>query len=95
MAEKMQANDIIVIKNEAVAKAKTKDYANLLKILKLANARVLFVFCGQHKNAVRSARNIKKVEAKLFNQVSVSDIMVAKKIIFCETAANKLLGGKK
>lgn len=95
LAEKMQGNDIIVVSNAAVEKAKTKDFANLLKLLKLTGKRVLFVFCKKHAKAVLATRNIAKADAKLFNQVSVSDIMLAKKIIFCENAINTMLGGKK
>lgn len=95
LADKMTNKDIIVVSNDAVAKAKTKDFANLLKLLKLTGKRVLFVFCPKHAQAIKATRNINKAASKLVSQVSVSDILVANKMILCENAANNLLGGKK
>ncbi len=91
----VRAKDLIVLDNAAVEKAKTKDFANLIKILKLKNTRVLFIFCEKHAKAIKFVRNMNKVEAKLANQVSAYDILKAKKVIFCANAANKILGGKK
>lgn len=91
----VRAKDLIVLDNAAVEKAKTKDFANLIKILKLKNTRVLFIFCEKHAKAIKFVRNMNKVEAKVANQVSAYDILKAKKVIFCANAANKILGGKK
>lgn len=91
----VRAKDLIVLDNAAVEKAKTKDFAKLLKTLKLNDKRVLFIFCEKHAKALKFVRNMKKVEAKLVNQVSAYDILKAKKVIFCANAANKILGGKK
>lgn len=87
--------DIIVVDDAAIKKAKTKDFATLLKTLKINDKRVLFAFCDANKNAIKFTRNIKNAEAKLVNQVSAYDILKAKKIIFCAKAANEILGGKK
>lgn len=70
----VRAKDIIVLDNGAVEKAKTKDFAKLLKLLK-ANKNVLFVFCEKHEKALKYVRNIKNVQAKLVNQVSAYDIL--------------------
>lgn len=91
----VRAKDIIVLDNAAVEKAKTKDFASLIKNLKLKNTRMLFVFCEKHAKAIKFVRNMNKVEAKLATQVSAYDILKAKKVIFCANAANKILGGKK
>lgn len=91
----VRVKDLIVLDNAAVEKAKTKDFAKLLKTLKLTDTRVLFVFCEKHAKAIKCVRNMKKVEAKLATQVSAYDILKAKKVIFCANAANKILGGKK
>ncbi|XQP55733.1 MAG: 50S ribosomal protein L4 [Mycoplasmoidaceae bacterium] len=89
-----RVKDIIILDNAAVEKAKTKDYAKLLKTLKIADKRILFVFCPKHKKAIMSTRNINKADAKLVEQVSVVDILKAKKLIFCANAAKAMLGGK-
>ncbi len=95
LADKMQNDNIIVLSNAAVEKAKTRDFAKLLKLLKLNGKRVLFLFCAKHANAVKATRNIAKANAKFAKQVSVGDILLANKILLCENAANGLLGGKK
>ncbi|XQP55462.1 MAG: 50S ribosomal protein L4 [Mycoplasmoidaceae bacterium] len=87
--------DIFVVDDAAVKKAKTKDFAKLMKLLKIDGKRVLFGFCHADKNAIKFTRNIKNADAKLVNQVSAYDILRAKKIIFCAKAANEILGGKK
>ena len=90
----VRAKDIIVLDNAAVEKAKTKDFTKLRKLLKLNDKRVLFVFCPKHKKAIMCTRNMNKADAKLVNQVSVVDILKAKKVIMCANAANTMLGGK-
>ncbi|MCQ2957224.1 MAG: 50S ribosomal protein L4 [Mycoplasmoidaceae bacterium] len=89
-----RVKDIIILDNAAVEKAKTKDYAKLLKTLKITDKRTLFVFCPKHKKAIMFTRNINKADAKLVEQVSVVDILKAKKLIFCANAAKAMLGGK-
>lgn len=91
----IRVKDIYVVDDAAVKKAKTKDFVKLLKLLKIADQRILFAFCHADKNAIKFTRNIKKAEAKLVNQVSAYDILKAKKIVFCAKAANEILGGKK
>lgn len=89
-----RTKDIFVVDDAAVKKAKTKDFAKLMKALKINNHRVLFGFCHADKNAIKFTRNINKAETKLINQISAYDILKAKKIIFCAKAANEILGGK-
>lgn len=90
----VRAKDIIVLDNAAVEKAKAKDFSKFRKLLKLCDKRILFVFCPKHKKAVMHTRNMNKADAKLVNQVSVVDILRAKKVIMCANAANTILGGK-
>lgn len=95
---KIKANQIVLLK-DGIAKATTKDFANLIKLLKAKNTRVLFVFNNEEKKNVKFAQNINKVDAKLANQVSVLDLLKAKKVIFqakgFEACTKKLLGGNK
>ena len=91
----IRAKDIIVLDMNAITKAKTKDFAKLLKLLKLTDTRVLFVFCDKCGSAIKHVRNMKKVDVKKYNQISAYDILRAKKVIFCSSAAEKVLGGKK
>ena len=65
-----------------------------IKNLKLVGARVLFVLCDKDAKAIKSANAIAKVEAKKYNQVSVADMLKAKKVIFCESALNNFTGKK-
>jgi len=91
---KVNDKEVLVLK-DGVASAKTKEFANLIKLLKLSNARVLFVFGDKDAKAIKAAGNIAKVEAKKYNQVSVADLLKAKKVIFTETGLDKFIGGKK
>ena len=95
MALSQRAKDIIILDDAACNKAKTKDFAKLLKTLKIANVKVLFAFCKAHAKAIKATRNIAKAQAKCVNQVSAYDILLAKKLIICASGAKELLGGKK
>jgi len=94
LTQKIKAGQVIALKDDATkGKLATKNFANLLKLLKVNGARVLFAF--NDKATITKARNIARVEAKLYNQVSVNDILKAKMIIFQEKGLNKIFGGKK
>ena len=94
LGQKVKANDIVVLK-DGVASCKTKDFANFIKLNKLTGMRVLFAFCAKDAKAVKAASNIKKVVAKLATQVSVTDMLKAKKVIFCAHGLDAFIGGKK
>ena len=93
IGQKVKANVIIVLK-DGVASCKTKDFANFIKLNKLTGTRVLFAFCDKDAKAAKAANNIYKVEAKKWNQVSVTDMLKAKKIIFCAHALEAFAGIK-
>lgn len=91
---KVKNNDILVIKDDLTNK-KTKNFVNFIKQLKIINQRLLFVVCDNDAIAIKAIRNINKVEAKKWNQVSVADITKARKLIFCIHALDAFLGGNK
>ena len=91
LTNKVKANEVLVLK-DGVASCKTKEFANLIKLLKLTGKRVLFVFCDKDAPAVKSVKNIKNVEAKKWNQVSAADLLKAKNVIFCAHGLDAFLG---
>jgi len=95
LTQKVKANDVVVLANDV--KGKTKDFAAMLKALKFTGMRVLFIFNDKEIACVKKCANIAKVDAKGANQVSVYDLMVAKKIVIQAGAMDQLakrLGGK-
>lgn len=94
LGQKVKANDIIVLK-DGVASIKTKDVVNFIKLNKLTGTRVLFAFCNKDAGAIKACSNINKVVAKLANQVSVTDMLKAKKVIFCQHGLEAFIKGGK
>lgn len=91
---KVKSNDIIVLK-DGFDCSKTKNFVNFIKQLKLVNQRLLFILCDSDAKAIKAIQNISKIEAKKWNQVSVADMVKAKKLIFCVHGLDAFLGGKK
>ena len=91
---KVKSNNIIVLK-DGLDSTKTKNYVNFIKQLKLVNQRLLFILCDNDAKIIKVVQNINKVIAKKWNQVSVADIIKAKKLIFCIHGLDAFIGGKK
>ena len=75
VTEKVNANNVYLLDDAAIAKPNTKTVANLLKKLEVYGKKVLFVLSDKQEAFVKSARNINKVAVKKFNQTSTTDVM--------------------
>lgn len=95
LAEKIQNNQVIVLKCDAMKQPKTQKVASFLKGQKLGSKRVLFL--GENGSLehdemfIKSMRNIPKAEFALVPNASGYDIAVTHSIIVLEPAVEKLL----
>ena len=85
MTSKLNAGEIIVVDQIALAEAKTKLMANVLKNFEL-KGNTMLVLPGRDETIVRAANNIEKLQTSYVNTLNVYDILKAGKIILTQDA---------
>jgi large subunit ribosomal protein L4 len=81
---KAKQNNIMVLENFVMEKARTKDYAAILKNLNLENQKVLFVIPTTDRNIFLSSRNIQKNKVITAADINTYDVLNAGKLILVE-----------
>lgn len=85
-------NGLIVVDKLALRKVSSKEFAADLKAIK-AEGKVLLV--GDDEKLTLSARNLDKVETRVWNNVSVYDVLDANVLVIDQEGIAKLEGGLK
>src|SRR6187549_1934859 len=81
---KAKQNNIMVLENFTMEKARTKDYASILKNLNLENQKVLFVIPENNANIFLSSRNIQKNKVITAMDLNTYDVLNAAKLVLVE-----------
>ena len=82
---KMQADNLYALdKNTSLEKPSTKAVCEFIKQQNFQNQKLLIIGNNDATNVIKSAHNLTKVDAKVWNQVSVKDIMNANIVIAFE-----------
>lgn len=81
---KAKQNNIMVLENFTMEKARTKEYAAILKNLSLENQKVLFVIPENNANIYMSARNIQKNKVITAMDLNTYDVLNAAKLVLVE-----------
>ena len=81
---KAKQNNIVVLENFSMEKAKTKDYAAMLKNLKIDGQKVLLVIPANDKNIVLAGRNIQKNKVIAATDINTYDVLNAGKLVLVE-----------
>ncbi len=92
---KAKANQILVIEDFQFEVPKTKNYAEMLKNLKVNDKKSLVVLAEADKNVYMSARNIKGTEVITANQLNTYKILNATSLVVTEKSVgliDSLLG---
>ena len=87
---KVNSNNLLVIDEIKFETPKTKEMTNLLKNLKLENDKVLVVVNEYDENVVLAARNIQNIAVVKANEISVLDLVNAKKLLVEEKALESI-----
>lgn len=88
---KLNDNELNLLVNKVELKnPSTKTIATFIKKSDLVNKKVLIVLNEQHDNFIKSCWNIPTINPKLWNQVSVKDIINSDVAIIQEDAFNKI-----
>lgn len=89
LAGKFQSDDCVLIEDFTLDAPRTKDMVQVLGNLGLSD-KVLFVLGQPESNIYLSVRNIPNVNSCVWDTLNVYDILWHDKIVFTESAAEKL-----
>lgn len=87
LSAKAKENNVVVIEDVNLGTAKTKDFANILKGLKVDDKKALFVIPEYNDNVYLSSRNIPSVLTTLLADLNTYDLVHADVLVFTESAA--------
>ncbi len=93
LSEKIQGNQLFVLKSSGLKKPATKKVVDFLASQQIAGKRVLFLGLTpkEDENFVRSMRNIPKAEFMLVANTSGYDVALTSTIVILEPAVEKFL----
>ncbi len=87
LSHKAKENAIIVLEEVSIDKPSTKQFAEILKALKLDGKKTLFVSPEFNDNVYLSLRNIISVGGSLLSDINTYDIVNAQVLVLTENAA--------
>ena len=86
LAEKVNANEMMVVENLTVTTPKTKEVLNILEGLKVADKKVLLVVKEFDDNLILASRNIQNLVLILADEINVLDIVGTDVMVITEDA---------
>jgi len=87
---KLRSNSVVVVEGLAFEKPHTKDFAGILKNLKIERSCLVAVN-GYDENVYRSARNIRKVDVLPVADLNAADILNHRQMLFTKDALTSFL----
>jgi large subunit ribosomal protein L4 len=87
LSHKAKENAIVVLEDIKIDKPNTKQFAGILKSLKLDDKKTLFVTPEFDENLYLSLRNIYSVGGSLLSDINTYDIVNAQVLVLTENAA--------
>lgn len=83
---KAQENAIIVVEDFSFEAPKTKEYAEFVKNLQVADKKSLLVLADQNKNVYLSARNLEKAKVVTVSELNTYKLLDAKSLLLTESS---------
>lgn len=87
---KALSNAIVVVEDIKFNTPKTKEMVGLLKNLGLSDDKTLLIVKEYDENVILASRNLKKVMIETVSEVSVLDLMSAKKVLIENSALEEI-----
>jgi large subunit ribosomal protein L4 len=87
LSHKAKDSSIVVVEEISFDEPKTKQFADVLKALKVSDKKTLFVTHDYNDNVHLSLRNLSKVKSSLLADMNTYDIINADVLILSEAAA--------
>ncbi|HEY4875655.1 MAG TPA: 50S ribosomal protein L4 [Puia sp.] len=86
-SHKAKDNSIVIVEELSFDEPKTKHFTDVLKALKIADKKTLFVTPELNDNVYLSLRNLSRVKSLLLADVNTYDIVNADVLVLSESAA--------
>jgi len=90
LSSKFKSDSIIVVEDFSFDKPKTKEYRNVLNNLGIADKKVLHLVGEKDNTLMLSNRNLPKSYIKEVRQLNAYEILNADKLVFFESAIEKI-----
>lgn len=90
LAYKAKENAITVVEDFSFEKPKTKEFASILKNLKLDAKKTLVIVPEHNENVYRSSRNLEKSRVTTAEDINTYDILNAGQVIILEGSLKKI-----
>lgn len=90
LAYKANQQNIVVLEDFNFESPKTKNYADLLKNLKLDDKKTLLVFAESNNNVYLSSRNLAKAKVTTASSLSTYDIVGAQNLLLAESSVKAI-----
>jgi large subunit ribosomal protein L4 len=87
LSHKAKENAIVIVEDVTMSTPKTKDFAGILKSLKVDSRKPLFIIPEYNDNVYLSLRNLPNVTGSLLSDVNTYDIMNAGVLVLTESVA--------
>lgn len=90
LSEKARGNEIFALDEYKSETAKTKTFAQMIKMLPIPRGEALFVIATRDEILEKSARNLPKVKTILVNYLNIGDLRKFDRVVFLENALEKM-----
>ncbi len=90
LSQKAAGGGIIVIEDFSMPSAKTKEFAGIMKSLKIDQQKSLVVTPEHNENMYLSSRNIPCTELRVASNLNTYDILNCKKLVLTESSVAKI-----
>ena len=87
LSYKAKENAIVIMEDVNMSTPKTKEFAGILKSLKIGKNKALFVIPEYNNNLYLSLRNVQGVNGSVLSDMNTYDILDANVLVMTETAA--------
>jgi large subunit ribosomal protein L4 len=87
LSHKAKDNSIFIVEDITMEAPKTKEFAGILKNLKVNGKKTCFIIPDYNDNVYRSLRNVPSVCGTLISDINTYDIVNANVLVFTESAA--------
>lgn len=83
---KAQNNAIVVVEDFAIETPKTKEFASIVKNLKVADKKILMILPENNKSVYLSARNLQKTNIITVSDINTYNVLDAVSVVFLESS---------
>lgn len=90
LSAKVQAGELMVMEDIAIAEPKTKTVVNMLDSLKIGDDKALIIMSAADENVEKSSRNIPGVKSITSQGLNVYDILYHDKVLVTKDAVSKI-----